>query len=87
MTESMWVAIKVRSWDRYAWQPALEESFATLPLPMWFDSEAACLDYIDKNVLGAKAACEYCGEGANRGIICDNCWSDSQADHDLAGMG
>lgn len=34
------------------WQPFLQIPAGCFPLPIWFDTEAACLEFIAENIAG-----------------------------------
>lgn len=54
MTEAVWTAVRDRdAYTGYEWQPVLEPGGA---LPMWFKTEAECVEYIKSEILGAQLA-------------------------------
>lgn len=38
--------------DDCRWQPCLQVTALCLPFPVWFPTEAACLDFIEKEIIG-----------------------------------
>lgn len=38
--------------DDCRWQPVLQVTALCLPFPVWFPTEAACLEFITKDILG-----------------------------------
>lgn len=38
--------------DDCRWQPVLQVTALCLPFPVWFPSEAACVEFIEKDILG-----------------------------------
>lgn len=57
MTEAVWTAVRdPEEPDAYQWRPVLEPGGE---LPIWFATEAECVEYIKNEILGAELASEY----------------------------
>jgi hypothetical protein len=37
---------------RWPWQPFIQITGSCLPLPVWFETEAECLDFIRTDIVG-----------------------------------
>ena len=56
--------------DLFPWQPNLQINGAILPLPVWFETEAKCEEFIRREIIGqewmdgpARYPCPDCGVG------------------------